>query len=173
MSDATSDTSTARGSTRRKESSPAPRAGGPIDEVVGPARLAIRPGIDTTPVLGPRDGHDIGPSPLPTPRPILNFDASGSEPAPGAGKASPNSDERSLNYRASPGRWKTPHDIMELAAQANVLATQLLNGEASPPIVRSYAAVTRTIAQLLKAEIERRRWIDGPELTLPNEEVIE
>jgi hypothetical protein len=60
---------------------------------------------------------------------------------------------------------------MELVAQANLLATQVLNGEVPLVVARTYASVGRTIAGLLKAEIDRRRFVDGDAITFPNKEV--
>ena len=168
MSDATSGTSTAGGSTRRKPFNPAPLVGGPIDEVVGPAVPATR--LDTAnaqrrpPVI---DG--VSPS---TVEAIQSSAESGSEPAAGDEKVDLTAGS-SMNLKSPSGRWKTPRDVMELIAQANTLATGVLNGEVPLSVARTYASVGRTVAALVKSEIERRRYLDRPTLDFPNEEVIE
>jgi hypothetical protein len=56
---------------------------------------------------------------------------------------------------------------MTFAAQANRLATMLLNGEVDFETARTYAAVARTIAQAMNTEVNRAR-LEGtmPDLRL-------
>lgn len=168
MSAATSDISTAGGSTSRKASRSAPSAASRTDAAVGPARPVIRRNTENAQALL---SHIDAQSPD-IDEITLNSAESGFEPAAGAEKVDLTGGS-STNSRVPSGRWKTPHNVMELIAQANTLATGVLNGEVPLVVARTYASVGRTVAALVKSEIERRRYLDAPALDFPNEEVIE
>jgi hypothetical protein len=44
---------------------------------------------------------------------------------------------------------------MEFAAQANAVATLLLNGEIDVDTARTYSSVARTVAQAMSTEVSR------------------
>lgn len=55
----------------------------------------------------------------------------------------------------SKGHWQTPKDLRQLASQANKVATMVLNNQIDLEIARTYASVTRTIAQAKNMERSR------------------
>jgi hypothetical protein len=56
---------------------------------------------------------------------------------------------------------------MEFAAQANAVATLLLNGEIDVDVARTYSAVARTVAQAMSTEVSRARFVQSePSLVL-------
>jgi hypothetical protein len=67
-------------------------------------------------------------------------------------------------------RWRSPRTAMEFAAQANAVATLLLNGEMDIETARTYSAVARTVAQAMSTEVSRARFVQSePALELdPN-----
>lgn len=68
--------------------------------------------------------------------------------------------------RPSP-RWKTPRTAREFAAQANQVATMILNGEIDLDTARVYVSAGRTSAQMLTAEVQRSRFLQSePNLSL-------
>jgi len=67
--------------------------------------------------------------------------------------------------------WKPPRDARAFAAQANQIATMILNGEIDLEVARTYSAVARTAAQMLTAEVQRARFLQiGPNLSLEEDE---
>lgn len=59
---------------------------------------------------------------------------------------------------------------MEFAAQANAVATLLLNGEIDLETARTYSSVARTVAQAMSTEVSRARFIQSePSLVLDGE----
>ena len=64
-------------------------------------------------------------------------------------------------------RWRSPRSAMEFAAQANAVATMVLNGDLDLETARTYSAVARTVAQAMSTEVSRARFIQSePSLTL-------
>lgn len=63
--------------------------------------------------------------------------------------------ENQLN--GSKRRWHTPKNALELARQANQVATMILNGEIDLEIATKYVAAARTSSQLLSIEVYRAR----------------
>ena len=56
---------------------------------------------------------------------------------------------------------------MEFAAQANAVATMVLNGDLDVDTARTYSAVARTVAQAMSTEVSRARFIQSePSLAL-------
>lgn len=53
--------------------------------------------------------------------------------------------------------WKAPKNIKEFAAQANLVATQVLNGEIDIDTARTYSAIARTVAQAVNTELGKAR----------------
>lgn len=67
-------------------------------------------------------------------------------------------------------RWKPPRNAREFAAQANRVATMILNGEIEEDTARTYSAVARTAAQMLTAEVQRARFLQAePNLSLEDD----
>ena len=59
---------------------------------------------------------------------------------------------------------------MEFAAQANAVATMVLNGDLDLETARTYSAVARTVAQAMSTEVSRSRFVQSePSLTLDPE----
>lgn len=88
------------------------------------------------------------------------------EPQEGTQTSQKRSGNSAKQTSGSAVRWDTPAELMDLVAQSNRLATMLLNGEADIATARAYAEVTKTIASLVRSEIERRRFIGGEPLRL-------
>jgi mannose/cellobiose epimerase-like protein (N-acyl-D-glucosamine 2-epimerase family) len=53
--------------------------------------------------------------------------------------------------------FQLPKSVKELAAQATLVATMLLNEEMEPERGRTYSALVRSVAQLISAEVARAR----------------
>lgn len=67
----------------------------------------------------------------------------------------------------SNGRYREPKTVRELAAQVNQTATRVLNGEIDLETARVYSAMTRNVAQLVTAEVQKARFLrKEPDLTL-------
>ena len=56
-------------------------------------------------------------------------------------------------------RWGTPETVHQLAGQANLVATMMLNGEIDLELARSYGALIRGIAQMMSIEVTRARFL--------------
>lgn len=79
-------------------------------------------------------------------------------------KGSRNSGKRTSSSSKS---WRQPADAKELAAQTNMVATMLLNNEIDIDTARTYAALTRVIAQVLSVTVTRARFVKTePDLSL-------
>jgi hypothetical protein len=71
-------------------------------------------------------------------------------------------------------RWRTPRNAREFAAQANRVATMVLNGEIDPEAARLYSGVARTMVQALSSEVTRARFVkEEPDLALDESEMFE
>lgn len=163
MNDATLDTSTVQSpTTTSRPNGRARSASGPTDEAVGPARPATSGPTAPTVKFGRATSRPF----VRIPGLDLTSDESGSESAAGAVRDVPIGDSSSISSPPS-GHWNEPQSIMELIAQANAVATLVLNSEIPIVTARTYASVGRTVAGLLKAEIDRRRFVDGPDIDFP------
>lgn len=88
------------------------------------------------------------------------------------------SDSESLNSppseppsRPSTPRYKRPTNALEFAAQANRVATAVLNGEINVDTARTYSAIARTVAQALSTEVVRSRFLHtAPDLSFPEDD---
>lgn len=70
--------------------------------------------------------------------------------------------------------WRTPRSAREFSAQANRVATMLLNGEIDRDLVQQYSAVARTMVQAISAEVYRARILkEVPDLGLSDEELFD
>ena len=79
----------------------------------------------------------------------------------------PNSDSSAPPSKPSKKQWRLPKSARDVAAQANAVATMLLNEELSLETGRVYAATARLVAQALSVELARSRLSGGqPNLEL-------
>lgn len=53
--------------------------------------------------------------------------------------------------------WRTPVNVKEVAEQANIVATKVLNGEIDMDKARAYSAIVRVISQAMTLEMNRSR----------------
>lgn len=121
---------------------------------------------DTAP-LTPDDATTTMPSSGTTPaapRSTSNGPAAGSTgPASGRPSSKPSDPPSSGSTR----HWRSPGSAMAFAAQANMVATQVLNGEIDLDTARTYASVARTVAQAMSTEVSRARFVQSvPQLEL-------
>lgn len=64
-------------------------------------------------------------------------------------------------------RWRKPKTVREFAAQANDVATMILNGEIDMEQARGYASLARVVAQAASVEVTRARFLKRePDLSL-------
>lgn len=67
-------------------------------------------------------------------------------------------------------RWRQPRNVREFAAQANAVATMVLNGTMDLESARTYSSVARTVAQAMSTEVSRSRFLQSePSLDIPND----
>lgn len=91
----------------------------------------------------------------------------GANASAGASRTSKNSGQPS---DGSMQPWRKPRDAKSFAAQANAVATMILNGELDLDVARTYSGVARTMAQVLSAEVYRARFLQQePNLSLEDE----
>jgi hypothetical protein len=92
----------------------------------------------------------------PTPRRTPRSEPAGSAPTDSeSGSTSPTS----APFAPPSRHWKTPRNARDFAAQANTVATMILNGDLDIDIARAYTAAARTSAQMLTAEVQRARFL--------------
>lgn len=71
--------------------------------------------------------------------------------------------------RASTRQYRQPKNVREFAAQANLVATAILNGQIDLDTARAYSAVARTVAQAVTSEVVRARFLRAaPDLEFPD-----
>ena len=86
----------------------------------------------------------------------------------GTSQTSRNSDGPS---HSSKTHWQKPKIVRGFAAQANDVATRVLNGEIDLEIARTYSSVARTIAQSMSIEVTRARFLkELPDLSLESDD---
>jgi hypothetical protein len=69
--------------------------------------------------------------------------------------------------RPSKRRWHKPKNVKEFAAQANEIATLVLNGEIDMETARGYASLARVVTQSVSIEVNRARLLKRePDLSL-------
>lgn len=91
-----------------------------------------------------------------------------------SGSESPSSKTSDAPSSGSTRRWRSPANARQFAAQANRVATMVLNGEMDGDTARLYSAVARTVAQALSTEVSRARFLaKEPDLTLEDGDVWE
>ena len=79
----------------------------------------------------------------------------------------PNSSNSTLPIKPSNAPWLMPRTVQQLAAQVNTVATKVLNGEIDMAQARIYGLLTRVVAQLIAAEVQRARLAkQKPDLSL-------
>ena len=99
-------------------------------------------------------------------------DSSGSTTtSPASVGTTPISKPSGLPSSGSTEHWPVPKNARQFAAQANRVATLILNNEIELEVARTYSAVARTAAQMLTAEVQRARYRQlEPNLSLEWEE---
>lgn len=84
--------------------------------------------------------------------------------------ASPTSKSSGERSSGSTRRWRQPRNVREFAAQANAVATMVLNGTMDLESARTYSSVARTVAQAMSTEVSRARFVAvEPSLELPDD----
>jgi hypothetical protein len=69
--------------------------------------------------------------------------------------------------KPSKRRWQRPKNVKEFAAQANEIATLVLNGEIDMETARGYASLARVVTQSVSIEVNRARLLKRePDLSL-------
>jgi len=64
-------------------------------------------------------------------------------------------------------RWRQPKTVRNFASQVNAVATKVLNGEIDMDAARTYATLTRVLAQAISVEVTRARFLkEAPDLTI-------
>ena len=87
------------------------------------------------------------------------------------GSTSPTSSNSGEPSSGSTPRWKKPRNVREFAAQANAVATNLLNGEMNLDVARTYSSLARGVAQMMSIEVTRARFLKTePVLEFDDEE---
>src|SRR4051812_5299565 len=122
-----------------RDDAPAPTADGPRDPEAASATGATRPDTERPP-----RGDDATTTPSPaTADGTLTSTASGR----GAGGIGPDDSSRTTSSRSgersggSTARYRRPRSALEFAAQANTVATAVLNGEIDLDVARAYSGV--------------------------------
>lgn len=88
------------------------------------------------------------------------------EPAP-ATPSTPMSMPSEEQSSTSNKRYRKPRTIREFAAQANEIATLVLNGEIDLETARNYASLARVVSQTASIEVTRARFLKRePDLSL-------
>lgn len=147
-----------------------PSADGPLESGDGSAPVATS--ADTERPLTESDATTMpssGTTPATPPSTVSGPFVGSSEPGPttGSPSTSRNSGERSSG---STRRWRQPRNVREFAAQANAVATLVLNGEMGLEAARTYSSVARTVAQAMSTEVSRSRFLQSePSLDLPDD----
>lgn len=63
--------------------------------------------------------------------------------------------------------WPTPTNVREFAAQANKIATMVLNNEIDMDKARTFATLARVVTQAASIEVTRSRFLkEAPDLSL-------
>lgn len=63
--------------------------------------------------------------------------------------------------------WRQPKTVREFAAQANAVATLVLNGQIDLDKAKTYAALSRVVAQTISTEVTRSRFLrQAPDLKI-------
>lgn len=106
-----------------------------------------------------------------TPEPTRRSAPDGFAPiASGSVGTTPTSPPSGQPSNGSNKQWRKPRDAKSFAAQANEVATMILNGEMELDTARVYSGVARTMAQVLSAEVYRARFLQQePNLSLEDE----
>lgn len=117
----------------------------------------------------PAEAKPTGKRSRPTPSATQTSAESGSEPTE---SASAGTSQTSPNSGVPSKHWRRPANAKAFAAQANSVATMVLNGEIDLDVARVYSGIGRTMAQALSAEVYRARYMgeQPPSLSLEEDE---
>jgi hypothetical protein len=81
--------------------------------------------------------------------------------------STPMSNSSAEQSNTSNKRWHRPKTVREFAAQANSIATMILNGEIDMEVAKGYASLARVVAQSASIEVTRARFLkQEPDLSL-------
>jgi hypothetical protein len=73
--------------------------------------------------------------------------------------------------KGSKRHWRPPRNVREFAAQANQVATMVLNSEIDEDKARTYASIARVVSQSASVEVTRARFLKtAPDLSLEEED---
>lgn len=90
--------------------------------------------------------------------------------AAGSGSTSTSRQTSSSSGEPSSGSksaWHKPRTVREFAAQANQVATMILNGQIDMDVAKGYATLARVVAQSASIEVTRARFLKRePDLSL-------
>ena len=76
----------------------------------------------------------------------------------------------SLPTNGSKRHWQQPTTVRQFASQVNAVATRVLNGEIDMDVARTYASLTRVLAQAISVDVTRSRFLQqAPDLSLDDE----
>lgn len=90
------------------------------------------------------------------------------EPSSILPQTSTNSDEQSSGSNKP---WRQPTNIKQLAAQANNIATKVLNGGIDLETAKLYVSLARVVAHATSLEVTRGRFLkEMPDLDLAEDE---
>lgn len=130
------------------------------DRTTVPDALGVPPAISGHIDLTQSDEQSIERELRRISKPTPESEPSGSEPTESAsGSTSPTSRPSAEPSDGSMKQWKKPHNVREFAAQANSVATDLLNGEMNLDVARTYSSLARGVAQMMSIEVTRARFL--------------
>lgn len=90
-----------------------------------------------------------------------------SEESMSTSTSTPTSSSSEEPSRDSKRRWQKPMNVRQFAAQANEVATMILNGEIDLDIAQKYASLARVVAASVSVEVTRSRFLkQEPDLSL-------
>lgn len=139
----------------------------PIDEAVRHALDVTAAPTTRRPVVRRRSSERTLPT-QPETQPSENSGSTtGRRASASESPTSKNSDEP---VKGSKKHWRQPKTVREFAAQANAVATLILNGDIDEAPARQYTAIARTVAQAMSIEVARSRFLkEMPDLDFGEE----
>ena len=86
------------------------------------------------------------------------------KPSSTSRRRSKNSEEQSSTSKQ---HWPMPRNVRQFAAQANAIATMLLNDQIDVMVAKTYAGIARVVTQAASIEVARSRFLkEEPDLSL-------
>lgn len=85
-----------------------------------------------------------------------------------------NSMNSTLPTNVSKEHWPQPQTVRHFASQVNAVATRVLNGTIDMDIARTYATLSRVLAQAMSVEVTKARFLkQAPDLRIDDYELDE